>query len=584
VKDSDALRRIDDHLDGYDNLPPEESEQLNIWLREDPENADRAFQRVMLHVLLSRKLSDPGQSTILGGSSSSILGGRSSSILIDAAVQQQAGRGWLLLLGAVILVAAIVSGITTTLLMILPQPQLAGAARTKNFELESLDVAGEQTAVPVRGRQSTDIAWNGVAPVDQFAQWPQEHAYHLTQGVAEFGLEGSGKVVVVSPSEFAKTSDGFLELPDGRCGVSWRPTNDGEIWSMRTSNATLIADDWTRFIVQSIPNGGTIVDVLEGDLRFRRNAADLSDPDDSLFAGQAVWIDLDKVVVMDADWVERHVGCVEAALETADHRSLDIPVVYEGFGYLETLPTSSSYTHAGLSLEHGGWGWANCWMESGSLGSSIDHAPLLWSSSNDQRGLEAISFRDKAGRRLKVSGGQLRTSYGAVSRTGRDINAADWQADFVDSRGLGADGAEVWISFLAQSYSDKGGERYAFLRLGDRQTGVLLGRLPGPEESVWCAEIDRVNGEIGKLYQSSKPASEAVFFVARIQFRAGHEQMHVWLDPALNESPDAEFADFQFTVPDMRLQNILIEGRYSTDFDEIRLGASYASVSPYVLD
>lgn len=571
MKDNDALKRIDDHLDGHDDLPPEKAQELTRWLREDPQNADRAFQRVMLHVLLSRKLSDSSHPPLIGGASS-------SSIILDATIHQNPTRSWLMLLGLVILVAALVSGITTMLVTVLPRPAL-NVQPHRNFEGERMVTE----AVPLV-RVSSETTWGRGPSGDEFLKFPVGEKFSLDSGIVEYMLNEYGTITFVGPSEFELIEQDRLKLNRGQCGVSWEATRGQRPWFVHTADATLVAQVRSQFVVKTAPGAGTVVDVLEGSVQFQQHGDDVDQAEQSIFAGQTVWIDLGKVAVVDSDWAERHVGRARAAAECSPPRSVDMPVVYDGFDYPETLPTTVDFTHSGLSLEHGGWGWSGCWSEHGSLGASVDHAPLRWQHSEDKRGVKGLAFRDRSDRELQTQGGQLRTSYGSFSRTVRPLDASVWPRRMVDKKGVGADGSEVWISFLAQSYGNAGGHRFAFLRLGDKKSGVRLGRLPGSRISFWGAEADRFNSEDGQLYESTKAADEVVFFVARIRFAEGEERVRVWLDPELDSPPADDKAAFAFSIPDIRLEQITIESRYSTDFDELRLGTSYAAVSPHILD
>ncbi|MCG6158209.1 hypothetical protein [Rubinisphaera margarita] len=568
MKESDALRVIDDHLDGQDEFSAEVTSELTEWLHDDPENADRAFQRIMLHVLLSRKLSEQDTHRVAGNGS--------DIVFIQAPAEKQPSPRWMVLLGMVVLIAAAVSGITTSLVLLLPQHRGLGLDAAKDLEHLS-----QPPPVRLEHRVSSTVRWTSAAPASRFADWTPDEPWTLASGLVEYRFDGSCQFVLEGPARFARLDSSILSVTEGACAVNWTPDKTRPVWSLRTANATIFIEKRASFVLRTSPETGTVLSVLEGEVRFRQQSERATEDGHSLLAGQSVWVEGGKVIVVESDWVEHRVGRVRSALNASPPRLLEAPLVYEGFDYPETLPTSAEFTHAGISLEHGGWGWAGCWQESGSLASSIDHAPLRWNVPGDRRGIESLSFRDQAGRLLRTSGGQLRTSYGQTSRAGRSIDPDAWPAEFRDSQGVGADGSEVWLSFLAQSYDSEGGNRYAFLRLGDDQTGIRLGRLPGPEKCVWSAEIDRTNGEYIGPYGSEIPADEAVLYVVRIRFQPKAEQVRVWLNPELSTVPEETEAALEFTAPNFRLHEILIEGRYSTDFDEIRIGPTFASVSPY---
>lgn len=55
MNEQEALELIDTHLDD-DCLTDQQAEELTGWLRENPQHAQRAFQRIFLHTFLRRRL------------------------------------------------------------------------------------------------------------------------------------------------------------------------------------------------------------------------------------------------------------------------------------------------------------------------------------------------------------------------------------------------------------------------------------------------------------------------------------------------------------------------------------------------
>ena len=77
-------------------------------------------------------------------------------------------------------------------------------------------------------------------------------------------------------------------------------------------------------------------------------------------------------------------------------------------------------------------------------------------------------------------------------------------------------------------------------------------------------------------YFSDRPA----LFVVKIAFLPGEELVSVWLDPSLDPEARLPEANLIVNVPDFRFDKLGIYSRSSTDFDEIRLGASFEAITP----
>lgn len=162
-----------------------------------------------------------------------------------------------------------------------------------------------------------------------------------------------------------------------------------------------------------------------------------------------------------------------------------------------------------------------------------------------------------------TNGNQARTSFGSRSIANRKLD---------DS--YGEDGETIWLSFLGQAADRTGGARWAGISLGPN--ALYFGK-PN-QESNWGIRHTIDDG--GTV--TSTPADLDVFFVARIDYKAGAEDIYMWINPLLDEMPDVDDADafVQESLP--VFDTITLAGRWSTDFDEIRLGTTYRSVAPIV--
>ncbi|UUO07449.1 hypothetical protein M4951_03850 [Blastopirellula sp. J2-11] len=259
------------------------------------------------------------------------------------------------------------------------------------------------------------------------------------------------------------------------------------------------------------------------------------------------------------------------------------PFAYEGFDYAPydaPVVENEWPTEGGLDGMNGGLGFSGAWVESGNLVSLIEANPSdhPWTP-HDMRQFGMLGYSDRFGGILASSGNQLRTSAGPQSITSRRLDVTAAPASLLDGDAIGADGSSLWISFLTQSFDSSGDGRYAYLQLGQNNTGLRIGKLRTAPSGNWSVAAVTDGAELN-LRSSDKPSGEGVLIVARIDFRPGAEQATIWINPDLNQPPDDAQSTLRLPTPDFRLDQISIAGRYSTDFDEIRLGANFRDVTP----
>lgn len=259
------------------------------------------------------------------------------------------------------------------------------------------------------------------------------------------------------------------------------------------------------------------------------------------------------------------------------------PFAYEGFDYAPydaPIGENEWPTEGGLNGLNGGLGFSDAWIEAGNLVSLIEANPSdhPWTH-HDMRQFGMLGYSDRFGGILASSGNQLRTSAGPQSITSRRLDVAAAPERLQDGDALGADGSSLWLSFLTQSFDSSGDGRYAYLQLGQNDTGLRIGKLRTAPSGNWSAAAVTDGAEVN-LRSSDKPSGEGVLIVARIDFRPGAEQATIWINPDLNEPPSDAQSTLRLPTPDFRLDQISIAGRYSTDFDEIRLGANFRDVTP----
>lgn len=262
---------------------------------------------------------------------------------------------------------------------------------------------------------------------------------------------------------------------------------------------------------------------------------------------------------------------------------------YEGFDYPATpLPTAAGEdfrwpTSGGMQDLDGGSGWAEPWQETNSkVAIIVDYArqDTPWES-KDMRKFGPLGYSDSNGNVLRSAGHQMRTATSPRSITTRRFDLKAFPTSMQDEKGLGRDGSVMWLSLLAQSsLSTAENNRYSYLVIGSKVVaGFRIGKLGAAPLGNWTA-VGLMTGDEVNLKSSMFPSGEMVFLVTRIVFRPGPEDATVWINPRLDAEPQAEDASLKLQVPDFRFDGIAIHANHSTDFDELRFGGTFRSVTP----
>jgi len=259
---------------------------------------------------------------------------------------------------------------------------------------------------------------------------------------------------------------------------------------------------------------------------------------------------------------------------------------YEGFDYPPTSPPAPLGngnlwpTSGGMQGLAGGFGWAQHWQETAPKVSVLiaDVQANAWRAS-DMRKLRPLGYSDAQGQVLKSTGIQLRSAAGPLSATSRLLDVTAFPSAFSDEYGLGRDGAVLWISFLTQSFDGRGLGNFAYVQLGTDAAGFRLGKLAAVPSGNWSA-CGILDGAEMNVRWTDIPSGQPVFLVTRITFRTGGEEAEIWIDPPLNKEPSTTGATLNVSLPDFRWDQLSIKSRYTTDFDEIRIGGSFRDVAP----
>jgi hypothetical protein len=210
---------------------------------------------------------------------------------------------------------------------------------------------------------------------------------------------------------------------------------------------------------------------------------------------------------------------------------------YEGFNY-----TAGS----SLSLQNGGSGWSGAWGTPGGLDATMAASSLTFGN-------------------LLVSGGALSTAGFQPANQGASV------ATWIRQLGVpeGTDNTTVYFSFLLQP--DAGFGFYGGLNIGSVFAGLSGNQafygLEGPTNNLSLSTLSAIAGQ-------------SVLFVLRADFHPGDDTLSLYLNPTPG-LPEPAVANLLKTDLDLgTISSLTINNYGGFTTDEIRIGSSFASVTP----
>ncbi len=230
----------------------------------------------------------------------------------------------------------------------------------------------------------------------------------------------------------------------------------------------------------------------------------------------------------------------------------------------------------GIDGLDGGLGWAGAWgrIASDTLNAGIPEGEDDYGEDFGFR-VEPLAYTDDRGNTLHTSGNQVRTSFGNRS----------WDRRLMEEA-IGELGSTVWMSFLAQAHGlSTAHPRWAFIELSEWGTNrVWMGNVTPVSTGNWAMQIpDRFGGSVHQEAEDY-PMNVHTLFLVKIEFpetSSGSTQFSVWLNPPhLNDEGALPEPVFDLDTNYSEYTHIGVAGRFSTDFDEIRIGTSFDSVTP----
>jgi hypothetical protein len=220
-----------------------------------------------------------------------------------------------------------------------------------------------------------------------------------------------------------------------------------------------------------------------------------------------------------------------------------------GIANADTLAEYESFDYtagSSINLQNGGSGWSGTWQTPGGLDAIIGGSSLT--SGN-----------------LAVSGGALTTAGSQPPNQGSSV------ATWVRALGtpLGADNSTAYLSFLFRpnaGYGFYGGLNFGGVFVGLSGNQAYYG-LEGPGNDISLSSVPVVTGQ-------------TVFFVLRADFLPGNDRLSLYLNPTVG-APEPAVPSVLKTDLDVGSVNSITVNNYGGfTTDEIRIGDTYASVTP----
>jgi len=245
----------------------------------------------------------------------------------------------------------------------------------------------------------------------------------------------------------------------------------------------------------------------------------------------------------------------------AQHASAaDGLLAYDGFDY------SAGVSIAGQS---GGSGWSNAWVDvSGNVGETVNGAGLL------AGGSAPFGYDNRStGRAVFIAN---------TSRCGRWLDCSPGgpfaQAGLLNgSANIGANGTTVYVSFLQQPSS--AGYFYEFEF--HRDSLADMGRIAGIGNDVPNSTQVNLRAPAGTHTPMGVGNTNVNFYVVRIDFKSGNDDVYVYRDPKSNVETNNEPVLTMLSVADMSFDGVSM-GAYLNGVtvrnDEIRVGQTWVSV------
>lgn len=268
-------------------------------------------------------------------------------------------------------------------------------------------------------------------------------------------------------------------------------------------------------------------------------------------------------------------GAVFLSLTLAAGQASATLIAYEPFDYNRVQwSVSTTETGEGITGLAGGTGWNGAWYSTATYKAGIPVWPDDYPANNRTA---PLSYTDGMGMSLQTSGNQMRTAF---------LNNS-WDRRLL-AEPIGALGSTVWVSFLAQSDGiTTGSPRYAFVELANTEVNnrLWIGKVTPIVTGNWGINLpDNSPGLLSADFGDAVKMNEQTMFLMKLEFpetAEGLTAISVWLNPPdLTDESSLSNPVFSNTMKYSLWDQVGVAGRYSTDFDEIRIGTTFAAVTP----
>ncbi len=550
IDEKKAIEIVDESLDNDIEMDSQSTRLLAQWVKSSPDNADAVFKRFLLHVLLKDHYQQKTYSDLL----------QAGGLLPGAPLSR----------GALIL-TLLRKYLPVLLVLILA---LGGLFSWSILSKESLPNISHYDYNFDYFKVGRDSVWGSDYKPPLKAEALLGHRYELFSGYSWLNCKDKWQLLMMGSACCAPASEDYIFIESGRFLID-NTTGDGK-FTVELLNV-IITPGKSRFCVAyNKEYSSADIYVLTGTLELAAKADFFDYYELSADEYASVTIDDDGLRVADERENINYFGPLLSMQGGADFSNDLTPTfAYEAFDY-QRSETKALDSQIKLHGRNGGWGWSGPWRELGGLDSTIIYEKEV--SQDDQRQL--LAYADQDGTTLAAMGGQLQTADGSHCHCQRRVATNIVPPALLDGEFIGKDNSVLWLSFMAQSVDRIADDDHdAYVYLGRYNQGLMLGKSSRIKTGNWALECNIDNDNRAFRIDNNYYCDQKTLFVVRIVFLPGEEQVAVWLDPPLSHDGKLPDANLIESVPDFRFNELGVYSRSSTDFDELRLGTSFKSVT-----
>jgi len=325
---------------------------------------------------------------------------------------------------------------------------------------------------------------------------------------------------------------GFIEAPAINVPVYVAPGGSG--------SAPLIGE--TMLTISGVKGAGTLVE-LDGS-----TAGITQTPDGTTWQ---VMIGLQPYESRTLSFAARDVAGGGVSMPTVLH-AVSIPdrqvIAYEGAAY------GASGVLDGLA---GGFNWQTAWNGN----NDVAESGLLYTNGMFM---------------LLTTGNRLLTeSWAGESRRTLATNGFP---NMLVNNAFAPDGTSIWYSFLIRQENQAWDTSYGGVYLANTANSDTLYIGKGWEVPLWRVEA----GSNVTIPGHQTTNGQTYLMVTRIDFKAGNEDVRVWVNPPLQAAAPSDAAATLFSGKNFTFNQMFIAcGTAVFSIDELRVGTTWASVAPY---